>query len=457
MLSTFLFLTTMYLSHAGYASFGTTNTHPLVICGDLTADYNALDVNGVFPDALAESKCVAIDVCAEKNHRDEAVPYDTWVHRSDPALYYDGEYPLTDGVVYNYHNIEYARVPAGVMLHACQPDFDRVRTHGVYECNDDTLVSIAGNCPGVGFDLQDCLMSTQYDAVSATQPADRGGTQMIRYAFLVGYRCYTAADTSVGVQLSSDTKPNQLVPCQPVEHGTLTIQNGCEFVCDAGYTASGDACVPKCSETELTCPDGFKADSICLEMSEPRYTCSPCADVSGQETLPWSASVAGTCQYQDCTAGYYGSDGVCTPCPLNTFTDNPQAASCQPCAYGFHQDSTGQSSCVPCFSETLDTTGLCQDGEMLVRDIDAVTAYLQKLTTEQQAHLSVPAFCAQYHACLPCLPGYYEQARDCVTCPFATYQPNYKMTTCFDCSVGQNTTTTNCTAPEHCVCDPGFE
>ena len=106
-----LLMATMHISNAGYASFGTTNTHPLVICGDLTADYSALDVNGVFPDALAESRCVAIDVCAEKNHRDEVVPYYTWVHRSDPALYYDGEYPLTDGVVYNYHNIEYARVP----------------------------------------------------------------------------------------------------------------------------------------------------------------------------------------------------------------------------------------------------------------------------------------------------------------------------------------------------------
>ena len=56
MLSMFLLLTTMCLSHAGYASFGTTNTNPLVICGDLTADYNALDVNGVFPGALAESR-----------------------------------------------------------------------------------------------------------------------------------------------------------------------------------------------------------------------------------------------------------------------------------------------------------------------------------------------------------------------------------------------------------------
>ena len=68
-----LLMATMHISNAGYASFGTTNTHPLVICGDLTADYSALDVNGVFPDALAESRCVAIDVCAEKNHRDEVV------------------------------------------------------------------------------------------------------------------------------------------------------------------------------------------------------------------------------------------------------------------------------------------------------------------------------------------------------------------------------------------------
>ena len=63
----------------------------------------------------------------------------------------------------NHGSLEFARVPEGLRLQACAPDFDRWRREGVLACNEKTLVTIAADaaaraCPGATpFSLLDCV------------------------------------------------------------------------------------------------------------------------------------------------------------------------------------------------------------------------------------------------------------------------------------------------------------
>lgn len=132
---------------AGYSSFS--SSYPLVICGSLNADYAALTSPGPFPDALPESNCVAIDVCNEVNNRGESVPKNTWLHRSLKSLEYDGEVALSSGV-YNYFNIEYARIPSGIRVESCAPNFGHYVSTGEYQCDEETVTSVTSGCPPSG-------------------------------------------------------------------------------------------------------------------------------------------------------------------------------------------------------------------------------------------------------------------------------------------------------------------
>lgn len=130
---------------AGYPSFST-STYPLVICGSLNSDYASLTSPGPFPNALPETNCVAIDVCSEVNNRGESVPKNTWLHRSLKSLEYDGEAALSSGV-YNYFNIEYARIPSGIRVESCAPDFGYLVETGEYQCDEETVTSVTSGCP----------------------------------------------------------------------------------------------------------------------------------------------------------------------------------------------------------------------------------------------------------------------------------------------------------------------
>jgi len=133
---------------AGYPSFSS-STYPLVICGSLNADYAALTSPGHFPNALPETNCVAIDVCSEVNNRGESVPKNTWLHRSLKSLEYDGEAALSSGV-YNYFNIEYARIPSGIRVESCAPNFGHFVNTGEYQCDEETVTSVTSECPAYG-------------------------------------------------------------------------------------------------------------------------------------------------------------------------------------------------------------------------------------------------------------------------------------------------------------------
>ena len=449
---------------AGYPTFTTTSTHPLVVCAGLDAAYASLDVSGSFPDALVESNCVAIDVCAEINNRGESVPSNTWLHRSQNGLVYDGEHDTASAGVYNYFNIEYARVPAGINLELCAPNFGHYRLTGEYVCDNVTLSSVQADCPpishvGSSFDLTECISAVQYDKEGEIQAALYGTTQMLRYSFYEDWGCLTSADVSAGIQLSSTTKPNTLIPCPDIPHAIYNIQNGCEFTCEHGYTKDVGVCNPKCvAETETECAADHRVSSQCDLMTPTRFACEQCPLQAGKRTLPWQSSTSRktTCLYENCPAGTHASGGSCVPCSVN-FVSLEGADECQQCGHGSHQSETGKSSCVECFSETVDTTDVCADGEMLVRNVTVLDEYYSSLDEAKQNTYDLFKYCADSYACLPCKPGFKEVSHTCESCVQGTYQPNFKMTECFECSNGQTTTSVGSVSSTQCVCRDGFE
>tara|TARA_Y100000361_G_scaffold32093_1_gene26846 strand:+ start:318 stop:2189 length:1872 start_codon:yes stop_codon:yes gene_type:complete len=623
MLSVLALIFLLKLVSAGYPTFTTTSTHPLVVCAGLDAAYASLDMSGTFPDALVESNCVAIDVCAEINNRGESVPSNTWLHRSQNGLVYDGEYDLASAGVYNYFNIEYARVPAGINLELCAPNFGHYRLTGEYICDNVTLSSVQADCPpisyvGSSFDLTECISAVQYDKEGEFQAALYGTTQMLRYSFYEDWGCLTSADVSAGIQLSSTTKPNTLIPCPDIPHAIYNIQNGCEFTCEHGYTKGVGVCNPECvAETETECAADERVSSQCDLMTPSRFACEQCPVQAGKRTLPWQSSTsiittpnpavcdetngwisvgnrcvkaftttmswhdakqacitenaelvlpqsdldsaqlvalfaaehdkswigavdedqdnvwlsstgnsltytnwcdgngpdnpdstencarfqrciwfgtnqcdadyppcwsdrpcsdqhtyicekAGlnavatttsrktTCLYENCPAGTHSSGGSCVSCSVN-FVSLEGADECQQCSHGSHQPETGKSSCVECFSETVDTTDVCADGEMLVRNVTVLDEYYSSLDEAKQNTYDLFKYCADSYACLPCKPGFKEVSHTCESCVQGKYQPNFKMTECFECSNGQTTTSVGSVSSAQCVCREGFE
>jgi len=446
----------------GTAMFGT-NTYPLVICAGLNSDYAALVSTGVFPDALRESNCVAIDVCAEINSRGQTVPRDTWIHRSHAALWFDGEYELAQDTVYNYHSVQYARIPAGIVLHACSPDFVHLRVTGEYRCDNATITTSTADCPpmsfdGSSFDLTECITAVEYDKEGPYIASVYGSTQMIRYSFVENWGCLQSSDVIASTQLSSSTRPNTLIPCTDIDNGYHVNLMDCSFACNSGYDQTATSCEPKCGNiTELSCATGHYASQSCLSlMPEPRYVCSACDAVAGTKFLPWQSDNPELCNREDCHAGTREVNGDCVDCPQHYFSTSGQS-TCEACARGTYQPEQGKSACLDCFAEIIDTTALCEEGEMLLRSVSELDAYYANLTDAQQSTYNLLQVCTASYACVPCKPGYFAVNQVCWPCARGSYQPNFKSNLCFDCSTGQNTTYEAAVSSAACVCDPGFE
>jgi len=70
------------------------------------------------------------------------------------------------GAHYNHHAFEYARVPQGVILETCPPDFAYFHDTGLWRCeaNPDTHVRFAGACPSAApHTILDCLAPSQFE------------------------------------------------------------------------------------------------------------------------------------------------------------------------------------------------------------------------------------------------------------------------------------------------------
>ena len=490
----FVFLSLMLLCPRIQAFFASIdNSHPLVVCDSLNDDIQSLfaltEASLIFPNALSESQCVAINTCSEQNHRGEAVPANTWLHRGLHALQFDSELVHDpDPNAYNHYSIQYARVPAGIQIAGCQPDFDHLRLHGHYICNPNpnAMVLRSGQCPfhfpsrevpqwpSEPTELLQCLSPLQYNAqIAVNQNAglwnqiaypvasEPGSTQMIRYSFVEGYGCYDASHLTPGTYLSSSMPPNKIMTCPSLSVGSYIndFSSECLFSCPSDYNIdpTNHQCVHKCGNVSSpTCEDGFFASGICSDVSPNLYTCSPCNTVAGKHIMPWDAQNPATCVYDECPPGTYESESVCNQCAVNTYSETSGQQACASCAYGKYTEAGGSSSCIECFTKDI-SGATCDAGEQLSADISFIESFFNTSALTHQAHFDLERFCADGYACLPCSPGTFEQNSACTPCEVGTYQPNFKSTSCFACGGTLTTLQEGSKQPEECVCREGFE
>ena len=267
----------------------------IALCTQYASDKALLDAisSPTYPVDLVESLCVTINPCTELNTRGEAVAKDTWIHRSSSNLALDNEQSaMSASSAYMYYSMEYARVPHGIVLEVCAPNFEKVRLEGVYECNPDTILSVDGKCPtphGYGsFEVADCQF--------ALEPSSDliGHIQMMRYSFLPGYGCFDSSGLDSTQTLTSPTPPNSVVSCGALEgEGYAPGANLCGVACKADYTldttTNPPSCNPKCGAvTSLQCLSHEKATAVCEDMNEPRYTCEACSVQTGYETVSYT-------------------------------------------------------------------------------------------------------------------------------------------------------------------------
>lgn len=471
------------------------NTHPLVLCDSLNEDIQTLlnISTPVFPDSLPETRCVAINVCSEQNHRGQSLLPDMWHHRSATALRFDEEYEFVGDLIYNHYSLQYARVPQGITLWACEPDFEHLRNTGHYKCHPDVsrITQVSGQCPSQSplllwpserQEFLTCLSSLQHDFNTSTSLSahnagwgnivypiadERGRTQMIYYSFEEGFGCFESTDLTPGEYLSSSLAPNQIKTCPPLDVGEYTsdFTTDCVFSCPPDYDINTTLfkCLHKCQDVlELSCERGFNASQICTAVSPPRYMCIECPTQEGKGALEWNPSQVTACNYEDCPAGTYAADNVCVPCPLHTFSSSPAQTTCSACPYGTYTSAQHATSCTVCFENVENdvTRVTCESGHHLVHNLTKLEEYFNVSAANHREHFTpaqLALFCAEGHACLPCPPGTYAHENMCSACDYGTYQPNFQQTTCFHCSSTQTTAHQGSQGVHDCVCAEGFE
>ena len=142
--------------------------HELALCAklaDATAHVLALDADKHSVANLHEANCVRIDPCTQQTKQGAAAAAGEWHHVADLGL----QFASPGGAHANANALEYARVPQGIVLQTCPPDFAHYRATGTWRCNADpaTLVRIQGACPSLlPHTILDCLAPTQFDAGS---------------------------------------------------------------------------------------------------------------------------------------------------------------------------------------------------------------------------------------------------------------------------------------------------
>lgn len=507
---------------------GFTTGYPLKLCNGLNASQHHLRqlelTMHAFPGALLEGDCVEVDPCAQKTSRGEALAAGVWHWRNSSALRMGGYEDLVRSgdagtEAYNWFAIEYARVPEGIHLRACEPNFDAYRLHQELVCADNTEVSIskglgAPACPSSAspYSLLDCMLSverrpvvetlpyraknvhmafgsrTWYEACTGNISAEAAHlcsvletsyelhvplattvsrTQMVWYDFSPGFGCFLPSEVTAGHRLSRLEFPNTIEGCPPVANGVHASSldpTACDFSCNAGYTKMPTGCVLGCTTgggvalTATRCADGEYASGTCSGGGVTYYECAPCAEVPGSAVSEWSELRVNTCLYTPCAAGKFGRGNKCMDCPVNTISPLGNASACQPCdspATGLYQPAPGQTECVPCFSDP--PAVVCPAGQTLHTSFADIRAYFNRTGLHQ--HENMTAFCMHAHACLPCEPGSFarEGEAQCTSCATGHYQPHYQSVECFACSLGQTTLRTGATSPTECVCEPGFE
>lgn len=441
-------------------SVSVADSHEIGLCVNLAAAQlsSVTSPPGQSLAALNDTHCMFIDPCSQQTRAGVAAPAGTWWHVSKEGL----QLPAlaSDGIRHtNQYSLEYARVPQGVLLEVCQPDFSWFRQHGLWRCNEDAAshVNISGACPSTGtYTIFDCMRSTQFDARHTAAPL--GSSQLVRYSLEGSWGCHAQADLPASQFTGPDT-PNQVAECPPAA-GKVYVKTGvaCSFGCAVNYALVAGVCTFVCPPAStITCETRFRAASTCIAAIPHHYTCVECTYAGGKQPTSWMPGNAGACPVADCPAGTYGLDGECIPCAPNSFAASPGSAQCAPCGHGLFSE-TGSTACRACFDDGA--APACDAGQQAFASVAAIDAYFALYPSDKYSIGSrkrMFEFCHARGVCLPCQPGHYDHAGECIRCPFAEYQPHFQASACFQCAYGHNTSRTGSEHESECLCQPGFE
>jgi len=125
--------------------------HELALCAGLanaTAHVLALAADQHSVANLQEARCVLIDPCTQLTRAGLPAAASEWHHVAALSLPAGG-----DGTEahFNHHAFEYVRVPQGVIVETCPPDFAHFRVTGQWRCNDDSTTHVhCGRVPERG-------------------------------------------------------------------------------------------------------------------------------------------------------------------------------------------------------------------------------------------------------------------------------------------------------------------
>lgn len=406
--------------------------------------------------ALSTLDCMSVDVCLQRNDRGEDISQQVWHHRNETSMLLTSEGgSASAGQPLNMHNIELLRVPRGVILKVCAPDFAILRETGVFTCNEDTIDTIIGECADTSWNT----------TCEDTRTNSEDHVQMLWYQLASTWGCHEQSEVEPGYYLSSTMKPNYFADCPVLDLERATFTDSCEFTCLGDFLKIDGECQSQCASLPTQCGQHQYASEQCVFNQGPRYNCSECLRQPGFYIPPFATRPHKTdaeCQQTECAAGSYGSQGECLPCPMDTYSDTPGSARCEECAWGKHQPASGATVCLTCFDpETAPPE--CEAGTQAYGSLTGIEGYFASVNGSHEfadSPLGVDVlrgFCRAGHACLPCPPGSREEAGTCTGCPLGTYQPHFKARVCFECSHGQTTVEKNATSSTDCVCVPGFE
>jgi hypothetical protein len=141
------------------------------VCAGLaaaTAHALAVDAAEHSVAQLGEARCVHIDPCTQQTSDGTAAAAGAWHHVA--ALGLPADDSLRAGALSNLDALE-SRVPQGIILETCPPDFAHFRATGWWRCDAEpaTHVRIEGKCPSLlPHTILDCLAPTQFDAAPAS-------------------------------------------------------------------------------------------------------------------------------------------------------------------------------------------------------------------------------------------------------------------------------------------------
>jgi hypothetical protein len=429
-------------------------TRPLVLCVGLSEANTVLsDLTNNYPYYLRETQCVALDVCNASlrghwKHLSEVID-DTTLLAAKPS-YYD------------FYSMEFARIPTGIGLKTCSPDFDHFRQNpDSYICNNNTVMTFNGTCTEDEIDGEranpfDCVTAVQYNREvngNLYDPAQYGSTQMFIIDLLPDYAC-DDEDIAAGKNKTEFYKqPHYIKDCNRIEGATFTDE--CSFVCNAGYTKNAETCEWICGDATQTIACNDYQTTIPCRQDSNVWKCEDCDPLAGKRNMPTTGN---TCQYEDCLSGKFSNatSTICHHCPQHSFSDSPGQDSCTPCniLVGEYQPHGGQNSCLQCNLNSLHT---CQAGFYAAQNVEEVQQYFMDNPTLTEYN-QLQSWCEDEFVCLPCPPGSYGESSACQPCPADTFQNNYGTTSCFSCT---DSTTTNemtgATKEDDCVCKEGYE